>query len=120
MTTLNVSTALELIRANEGDTITVLRARPVIEGYAAKVINLAIAQAKEDGDLENKSRSAGFAASFYAFLTESTRSKEEALEFINDETSDNVKRHESHYMAIWELAENVRIEVEERLIDEAA
>ena len=120
MDTLTTSTALELIEANEGDTITVLRARMVIEGYGAKVINEAIAEAKAAGTLENKSRSAGFAASFYDFLTESTRTKDEAIAFINDETSDNVKKHETHYLAIWELAENVRIEVEERLVDLAA
>ena len=115
MSNLNVTTALELIAQNEGDTITVLRARMVIEGYAAKIINLAIAQAKENGDLENKSRSAGFAAGFYTFLTESTRTKVEVVEFINDGTSENVQKHESHYLAIWELAESVRVDVEERL-----
>ena len=120
MSNLNVSTALELIESNVGDTITVLRARMVIEGYPAKVITAAIAEAKAAGTIETQSRSAGFAASFYEFLTESTRTKEEALIFINFETSDNVQKHETHYMAIWELAENVRIEVEERLVAEAA
>lgn len=55
----------------------------------------------------------GFAGKFYAFLVANpTCSKEEATAFINgegdhEETSDNVKRHMSHYLAIHAMVNQI-------------
>ena len=112
MSTLNVTTALEVIEQNEGETITYLRAILIGQRYPAKIVNLAIAQAKEDGILDTRNRSTGFVAGFYAWLKESSRTKDEAIDYIHDGTSDNVKRHETHYLGVWELTESIRVTME--------
>ena len=55
----------------------------------------------------------GFASEFYAYLAAEPRTEEEARAYIqgtdgNKETSDNVKRHESHYLGIWKLTADIR------------
>ena len=55
----------------------------------------------------------GFAAKFYDFLVANpTCTKEQAVAFIqgtdgNEETSDNVKKHQSHYLAIHNLVNRI-------------
>lgn len=55
----------------------------------------------------------GFAGKFYEFLAANpTATKEQAVAFIqgtngNEETSENVKRHESHYLAIHRLVNRI-------------
>lgn len=55
----------------------------------------------------------GFAAKFYDFLVANpTCTKEQAVAFIqgtdgNEETSDNVKKHQSHYMGIHALVNRI-------------
>lgn len=55
----------------------------------------------------------GFAAKFYAFLVaQPTCSKEEAIAFIqgegdHEETSENTKRHQSHYLAIHAMVNKI-------------
>lgn len=73
---------------------------------------------KNDLEVYKKPKSAGagkagFASDFYAFLQAGARTEDEARAFIqgtdgNKETSDNVKRHESHYMAIHNLTQAIR------------
>lgn len=58
-------------------------------------------------------RSNGFASDYYDYLSEETRTKDEALAFIlgtgsNEGTSKNVRAHESHYLNIWELVATIR------------
>lgn len=60
-------------------------------------------------------RSNGFASDFYDFLREGERTEEEAAGFIEggdgfDETSENVKRHRLHYLAIFALVDLVRMD----------
>ncbi len=55
----------------------------------------------------------GFASKFYDFLAANPKStKEEALAFVNGEgdhedTSENVKKHASHYMGVWGLVNRI-------------
>ena len=49
----------------------------------------------------------GFAQDFYDFLAKEIRSEKEAILFITTDTSDNVKKHKSHYLAIWELSTKI-------------
>jgi len=53
-----------------------------------------------------------FVDSYYGFLATGHRNRSEAEDYINGlgeygETSDNVKKHLSHYLKIWELSHNV-------------
>ena len=116
MSNLNVSTALELIEANEGDTITVLRARMTIEGYKPKVITEAIAEAKAAGTLDVQERSTGFVKGFYTFL-KTARTEAEVLDYIHTDTSNNVKNHETHYLGVWSLTVAVREEMAAELVE---
>ena len=54
-----------------------------------------------------KAARASFASGFYDLLVEGI-SEEDALAFLNDGTSDNVKKNEKHYMGLWALVERVR------------
>lgn len=54
----------------------------------------------------------GFAAEFYGFLSAELRSKDEATAYVMgtgdcDETSDNVQKHLTHYIGIWELTKAI-------------
>ena len=56
---------------------------------------------------------AGFASSFYEYLRADSRSVNDVTAFIqgedgNDETSGNVKNHQSHYLAIHGLVQDLR------------
>lgn len=61
-----------------------------------------------------KRAAGGFAADFYNWLAEESRTEAEAKAFIMGEnvlygdTSNNVKNHLTHYLNIWALAETVR------------
>ena len=55
----------------------------------------------------------GFSSSFYEYLRGGSRTVEEATAFVqgesdNDETSENVKNHQGHYLAIHGLVQDIR------------
>lgn len=82
-------------------------AAAMVRAYAKK--NELVAYTKPKGTGANRS---GFAAKFYAWLSESVRSAEDVKAYINGEgdhedTSDNVKKHASHYIAIGAMAEKI-------------
>lgn len=90
-----------VIELNEdGLTIAKIRATLTLEDYTGKEISAAI---KEAGISSAKR---GFASDFYDFLAKEQRLESEALEMIMA-GSDNVIKHKSHYLAIWELSNNI-------------
>ena len=93
-----------VVELNEaGLTIAKIRATLTLEDYAAKDITAAIK------DASISAVKVGFASEFYAFIAEELRTTEEATAYImgtdgEKETSKNVKKHLSHYLAIHELS----------------
>ncbi len=87
--------------SSNGLNVTKIRATLTLEDYSSKDISAAIKEA------DITSTRSGFAASFYAFLSEAPRTKTEAEYFVMNETSDNTKKHKSHFMAIYELADKI-------------
>ena len=77
---------------------------------AAKKQNVECFKKAKESSGESKT---GFAAKFYDFLVANpTCTKEQAVAFIqgtdgNEETSDNVKKHQSHYMGIHALVNRI-------------
>lgn len=55
-----------------------------------------------------RTQSGGFAAAYYDWLAEASRSEQEAHQMILDSGSQNVINHTTHYLNIWALAETVR------------
>ena len=82
-------------------------AAAMVRSYAKK--NELVTYAKPKGTGANRS---GFATKLYAWLSESVRSAEDVKAYVNGEgdyedTSDNVKKHASHYIAIGAMAEKI-------------
>jgi hypothetical protein len=82
-------------------------AAAMVRAYAKK--NELDVYAKPKGTGGNRS---GFASKFYAWLSEASRNADEVKSYINGEgdyedTSDNVKKHASHYVAIGAMAEKI-------------
>ncbi len=91
--------ALEL--SKEGKTLSVIRANLLVEGLV-ETMGAATKLTKELGLTSTKTN---FAATYYAWLSEAKRSKEDATDYISDPAnSDNVRKHLSHYLGIWELS----------------
>ena len=71
---------------------------------------------KQDLDVYKKPKAegsgkSGFASTFYAWLVSNPEvEKKAANEYImNPENSENVRRHESHYMNIWQLVHDIAV-----------
>lgn len=83
-------------------------AAALVRGYAKK--NELPCYVKPKGEGAGRS---GFASTFYTFLTEASRTVDEATAFVmgtdgNAETSANVQKHKSHYLALHKMAEDIR------------
>lgn len=94
----------DLVAAIQGSTER--SAASLIRAYAKK--NELECYTKPKGQGGNRS---SFASTFYEYLI-GNPSKEEAEAYVkgegdNADTSDNVKKHLSHYMGIWELANKI-------------
>ncbi len=50
----------------------------------------------------------GFAAEYYDWLADGSRSEQDAHDYIMSNESDNVRNHLTHYLNIWALAETIR------------
>lgn len=50
----------------------------------------------------------GFAEHFYNWLADDSRTEEEAHDYIMSDESENTRRHLTHFLNIWALAETVR------------
>jgi len=98
-----VATLAEAINGTEKSAAALIRA------YAKKN-ELEVFKKSKGGNGGGKQ---GFAGKFYAFLVANpTCSKEQAIAFIqgtdgNEETSENVKRHQSHYLAIHAMVNQI-------------
>lgn len=85
-------------------------AAALIRAYAKKNELEVFKKAKATGEGAGK---AGFAGKFYDFLVANpTATKEQAVAFIqgtdgNEETSENVKKHQSHYLGIHNLVSRI-------------
>jgi len=95
----------DLVGAVKGSTER--SAAAMVRAYAKK--NELEAYTKPKGTGGNRS---GFATKFYAWLSEEPRSVGSVKDYINGEgdhedTSDNVKKHASHYVAIGAMAEKI-------------
>ena len=98
---------LSRIIIDEKKTIKVARAFATIEGYSDKEVNETL---KEIGI--GKGKRVSFASEYYDWLAEAIRSRDEAEAYIMGEgeygeTSENVQKHLSHYLNIWELSERI-------------
>ena len=51
----------------------------------------------------------GFAAMYYDWLAETSRTEQEARDLIMSNESQNVRNHLTHYLNIWALCETVRV-----------
>lgn len=105
---MTIINRIEELRAS-GLNDTKVKAMLTLEDYSAKDITAAF---KELGGAK---AAKGFAACYYDWLTEHQWSAESAIAYINgdtsegfDETSANVKKHLSHYMNIWSMADKIR------------
>ena len=92
----NKELALDIIEANEGDSIAVLRAKMTLDGISPKDASAAIKEAKEDGLLSSNGSGNGFNGHFYFWLTEGARSPSEVQTFINTNGTDKSVKHSSH------------------------
>lgn len=89
-----------------GLTLAKIKAMLTIEDYTAKEI----AQGIKDAGVSIKPKT--FASDYYDWLSASIRTKEEATDYILGQgefgdTSDNTKKHRSHYLNIWELSATI-------------
>lgn len=98
-----VATLVESINTTEKSAAALIRAH-------AKKNEIEVFKKAKGGNGGGKQ---GFAAKFYAFLVaQPTCSKEEAVAFIqgegdHEETSENTKRHQSHYLAIHAMVNKI-------------
>lgn len=74
-------------------------------GIAAKTLEAAWKEATPE---KAKGGARGFAERFYDWLADSTRSEQEAHDYIMADESENTRRHLTHFLNIWALAETVR------------
>jgi hypothetical protein len=105
-TQADVTAAAQDLFDQKAGSVAVIKAHLTIAGYSAKTINAAI---KELGIVTKK---ASFATDFYEWLAIEARETEEVTAFINGtdgftETSENVKKHLSHYTNIADLARKI-------------
>lgn len=97
----------ELVAAMSGTTE---KSASALIRAAAKKQGVECFKKAKEGNGEAKS---GFASKFYDFLVANpTCSKEQAIAFVqgtdgNEETSENVKRHQSHYLSIHALVNRI-------------
>lgn len=106
MSTLTNATARanELLALNPEITKTKLTAYLTLDDYSPKVVKDALATL-----MPAKSKPVTFASAYYGWLAEGARTLEEATAYIMDDSnSDNVKKHKSHYINIWQLTVDVR------------
>jgi len=83
-----------------------IRATLTLEDYPAKLVTEAFKS------LKVSTKAPTFASSYYEFLSTTKRSEAECIGYIQglgvyDETSSNVKKHQSHYLSIASLAEAI-------------
>lgn len=98
------STLSEAVVASEGNKDLYL-AWGKEAGYTVKELNDAWKAAQP----KKAASASGFAAEYYDWLAEDSRSEQEAHDYIMAEgNSKNVKAHLTHYLNIWALAESVR------------
>lgn len=79
------------------------------KGESLKTLNEQWKVIEEEVKPAKRAGANGFAAEFYEWLIEASRSEQEARDYIMaPETSANTKAHLTHYLNIWALAESVR------------
>lgn len=85
-------------------------AAALVRSYAKKNDINAYTKPKNEGTGQGRT---GFASLYYEFLRENPAcTKEEAKAYINGEgehpdTTENIRKHESHYLKIWKLANDI-------------
>lgn len=110
---MSILNRIEELRGN-GLNDKKVRAYLVLEDFSAKDITEAFKS------LGGAKKAKGFAAEYYEWLAANPRTSEEATQYIKGagefgETSDNVKKHLSHYLNIQSLASTIwesKVEVE--------
>lgn len=75
------------------------------KGIAAKTLE---AEYKEAQPEKTSGGRSGFAERFYDWLAEDSRTEVEAHDYIMADESENTRRHLTHFLNIWALAETVR------------
>lgn len=92
----------EIIETYKDSPISVIRAHLTIAGYSGKEVTEAL---KEAGVSSAK---LGFASDYYDFLGSELRTREEAIAFIKEGNakveSNNILKHSSHYLNIFDLS----------------
>ncbi len=102
---MSILNRIEELR-NSGLNDKKVRAYLVLEDFSAKDITEAFKS------LGGAKKAKGFAAEYYEWLAANPRTTEEATQYIKGtgefgETSDNVKKHLSHYLNIHSLASTI-------------
>lgn len=75
------------------------------KGIAAKALEAAYKEAQPEKTSGGRS---GFAERFYDWLAEDSRTEVEAHDYIMADESENTRRHLTHFLNIWALAQTVR------------
>ena len=75
------------------------------KGIAAKALEAAYKEAQPEKTSGGRS---GFAERFYDWLAEDSRTEVEAHDYIMADERENTRRHLTHFLNIWALAETVR------------
>lgn len=75
------------------------------KGIAAKTLEAAYKEAQPE---KTSGGPRGFAERFYDWLAEEGRTEVEAHDYIMADESENTRRHLTHFLNIWALAETVR------------
>ena len=77
-------------------------------GQSLKFLNEEWKALEEELRPAKRAGASGFAAMYYDWLAEASRTEQEARDLIMSNESQNVRNHLTHYLNIWALCETVR------------
>lgn len=77
-------------------------------GQSLKFLNEEWKAMEEELRPAKRAGASGFAAMYYDWLAEASRTEQEARDLIMSNESQNVRNHLTHYLNIWALCETVR------------
>lgn len=77
-------------------------------GQSLKFLNEEWKAMEEELRPAKRAGASGFAAMYYDWLAETSRTEQEARDLIMSNESQNVRNHLTHYLNIWALCETVR------------